>query len=112
MDHNEFERKIFEIISDVPPGKVITYGQIAMLAGYPRNSRLVGRILSHCTKGVWPCYRVVNAAGRCAGLASAGAAAGRFGRGLPPARCGRCTQGAAVNSPYQARFTISPSQGQ
>lgn len=65
MDHNEFERKIFEIISDVPPGKVITYGQIAMLAGYPRNSRLVGRILSHCTKGVWPCYRVVNAAGRC-----------------------------------------------
>lgn len=65
MDHKKFEAQIFRVISTIPHGRVITYGQIAALAGLPRNARLVGRILSRCTKGVYPCYRVVNAAGRC-----------------------------------------------
>ena len=45
------------------PGAVTTYGDVADVAGYPRNSRLVGRILQTAEVDV-PWWRVVNAAGR------------------------------------------------
>ena len=45
------------------PGEVTTYGDIADVAGYPKQSRLVGRILS-TTDAEVPWWRVVNAAGR------------------------------------------------
>ncbi len=45
------------------PGEVTTYGDVADVAGYPRQSRLVGRILATTPIEV-PWWRVVNAAGR------------------------------------------------
>ncbi len=45
------------------PGEVTTYGDIADMAGYPKLSRLVGRILSTTELEV-PWWRVVNVAGR------------------------------------------------
>ena len=45
------------------PGEVTTYGDIAEMAGYPKLSRLVGRILSTTDVEV-PWWRVVNRAGR------------------------------------------------
>ncbi len=44
-------------------GEVTTYGDVAEVAGYPRQSRLVGRILSVTNHEV-PWWRVVNAQGR------------------------------------------------
>lgn len=44
-------------------GEVTTYGDIAAVAGYPRNARLVGRILQTTTFEV-PWWRVVNVSGR------------------------------------------------
>jgi len=44
-------------------GEVTTYGDVAEVAGYPRQSRLVGRILATTDLDV-PWWRVVNAAGR------------------------------------------------
>lgn len=32
---------IYSIVEEIPEGKVATYGQIARLAGIPKNSRLV-----------------------------------------------------------------------
>ena len=58
---------ILEIVAEIPYGRTATYGQIADLAGQPRNARAVGRILSHAELfGDYPCHRVVNAAGRTA----------------------------------------------
>ena len=34
--------KIYDIVSQIPAGKVATYGQIAVLAGLPRGARVVG----------------------------------------------------------------------
>ena len=34
--------KIYEVVKNIPEGKVATYGQVAMLAGYPRWARVVG----------------------------------------------------------------------
>ena len=60
-------RKVLGIADSIPAGKVASYGQIAGLAGIPKNSRLVGRIMSMQDRyGEHPCHRVVNHAGRTA----------------------------------------------
>lgn len=62
------EKLIAEVLSvadSIPPGKVMSYGQIAEAVGRPKNSRLVGKIMSlQDTEGDHPCHRVVNQAGR------------------------------------------------
>ena len=53
--------KIYEQVKKIPKGKVATYGQIALMAGNPRWSRVVGYALhSNPEPGVIPCHRVVN----------------------------------------------------
>ena len=62
-----FRDDVFNIVSQIPPGRVTTYGHIAVLAGWPSHSRMVGRTLRY-TPGAeqLPCHRVVNKAGRTA----------------------------------------------
>ena len=58
-------RTVLEIADSIPKGYVATYGQIAEMAGRPRNARLIGRIMSMADRyGDHPCHRVVNHAGR------------------------------------------------
>ena len=58
---------ILSIVEEIPIGSVATYGQIASLSGRPKNSRLVGKILSISEYyGKYPCHRVVNHKGRIA----------------------------------------------
>lgn len=59
----ERERRIIDVLMALQPGEVTTYGDVAETAGYPRHSRLVGRILQTTDVDV-PWWRVVNAAGR------------------------------------------------
>ena len=60
---NVFE-KIYDVVRQIPRGKVATYGQIAALAGNKRWSRVVGYALhvNPDPDGI-PCYRVVNRLG-------------------------------------------------
>ena len=56
-----FFARVYEIVKEVPPGKVATYGQIAALAGAPRMARQVGYALHvNPEPGVIPCHRIVN----------------------------------------------------
>lgn len=59
--------RVIEIIREIPKGRVMTYGQIAELAGSPRRSRQVVRIL-HALSDRFdlPWHRVVNAKGEIA----------------------------------------------
>jgi methylated-DNA-protein-cysteine methyltransferase-like protein len=59
----ERERRILDVILALQPGEVVSYGDIADVAGYPRQSRLVGRILSTSDLEL-PWWRVVTSAGR------------------------------------------------
>lgn len=60
--------RIYEIVRRIPRGKVATYGQIAMLAGNPRWSRVVGYALHvNPDEQHIPCFRVVNRFGECSG---------------------------------------------
>jgi len=59
-----FTAKVIETIQAIPPGKVMTYGQIAKVAGSPRGARQVVRILHSMTdKYNLPWHRVINAKG-------------------------------------------------
>jgi methylated-DNA-protein-cysteine methyltransferase-like protein len=58
------DARIVDVIRAIGAGEVVTYGDIAEDAGYPKQSRLVGRILSTSTDPDLPWWRVVNAAGR------------------------------------------------
>ena len=62
-----FRDDVLNIVSQIPAGRVTTYGVIAALAGWPSHARMVGRTLRY-TPGAaqLPCHRVVNAVGRTA----------------------------------------------
>ena len=58
-----FER-IYDVVKQIPKGKVSTYGQVAMMAGNPRWARVVGYALhKNPEPGIIPCHRVVNRLG-------------------------------------------------
>ncbi|HAN10478.1 MAG TPA: cysteine methyltransferase [Clostridiales bacterium] len=57
---NFFER-VYEIVKNIPEGKVATYGDIAKMLGNQRASRAVGWALhNNPYQGIVPCHRVVN----------------------------------------------------
>ena len=59
------QERVWLIVHQIPKGQVATYGQIARLAGIPRHSRLIGRILSGLpTNTRLPWHRVINSQGR------------------------------------------------
>ena len=63
---NTFD-KIYEQVKKIPEGKVATYGQIALMAGNPRWSQIVGYALhANPQPGIIPCHRIVNKEGKLA----------------------------------------------
>ena len=63
MSDPDREQRILAVIRSLGPGEVVTYGDIAEDAGYPKQSRFVGRILATTDEEV-PWWRVVNSVGR------------------------------------------------
>lgn len=62
-----FTEKVVEVIRNIPEGRVMTYGQIARVAGSPRAARQVVRVLhSMSRKYRLPWHRVINSKGRIA----------------------------------------------
>jgi methylated-DNA-protein-cysteine methyltransferase-like protein len=65
-----FRERVFAWIRRIPRGQVATYGQIAALAGYPRQARRVGQALGSLGAGAHPgpknlpWQRVINSQGR------------------------------------------------
>ena len=62
MPPNSFQR-IHDVVSQVPSGRVVTYGQIARHLGMPSGARTVGWAMHECPTGV-PWHRVLNTQGR------------------------------------------------
>ncbi len=60
-DVTRFYQAVYALVARVPPGKVTTYGDIALALGWPRHARLVGYALAHCPDDTHiPAHRVVN----------------------------------------------------
>ena len=63
----QFKQDVLNIVSQIPHGRVTTYGTIAAWTGWPSHSRMVGRTLRYSPEAAaLPCHRVVNAVGRTA----------------------------------------------
>ncbi len=59
-----FFKRVYQIVAQIPVGKVASFGQIAALIGEPRNARVVGWAMHDAPKELGlPCHRVVNKAG-------------------------------------------------
>ncbi|HEY6953427.1 MAG TPA: MGMT family protein [Bacteroidota bacterium] len=56
---------IWRVVQQIPRGRVATYGQVAMEAGFPGNARLVGYALHALPSGSpVPWQRVINKRGQ------------------------------------------------
>lgn len=63
MEKSAFEL-IYDVVKQIPKGKVATYGQVAALAGNKRWARVVGYALhANPDPEHIPCHRVVNCQG-------------------------------------------------
>ena len=75
-DLPDFQRQVYEIARAIPPGEVLTYGEVARRIGDPGAARAVGQALGHNPFApVVPCHRVLAAGGRSGGFSAEGGAA-------------------------------------
>jgi methylated-DNA-[protein]-cysteine S-methyltransferase len=62
--YTDFQRAVVETLRSVPWGEVVTYGELAALAGYPNAQRAAGSVCAHNRFPlIVPCHRVVAAGG-------------------------------------------------
>jgi methylated-DNA-protein-cysteine methyltransferase-like protein len=64
-----FFEAVFEVVRQIPKGKVTSYGAIAEALGTKGSARMVGWAMnqSHFVKPAVPAHRVVNRQGRLSG---------------------------------------------
>jgi methylated-DNA-protein-cysteine methyltransferase-like protein len=69
-----YPRRVYALVRQVPPGRVITYGSIARLLGDPRHARQVGWAMAAAPSSgePLPAHRVINARGELSGGAAFG----------------------------------------
>ena len=60
---SDFNQQVYGIVARIPPGCVVTYGQIALALGRPHGARQVGWAMHRCPQGL-PWHRVINSQGR------------------------------------------------
>jgi methylated-DNA-protein-cysteine methyltransferase-like protein len=89
-----FRERVYEVVAQIPPGRIMTYGQIAGLCGSPRAARIVGGV-AHFGPESLPWHRVVNKSG---GFAAA-FPGGRIEHGKRLAEEGIQIEGDSVKSP-------------
>jgi methylated-DNA-[protein]-cysteine S-methyltransferase len=68
-----FERRVYGIARAIPPGRTLTYGEIAAGAGEPGAAQAVGQAMG---RNPWPivvpCHRVVGSGGKLGGFSATG----------------------------------------
>lgn len=64
---DEALERIWHVVAELPPGRVVSYGEVAALAGLPGRARLVGRALKVAPRALkLPWHRVLTASGKLA----------------------------------------------
>ncbi len=63
-DSPDYRRRVYDIVRAIPPGHVMTYGQIAEILGEGYTPRTVGYVMHAADESV-PWQRVINSQGAC-----------------------------------------------
>ena len=59
-----FREAVLRVVALIPKGRLASYGQVALLAGFPQRPRQVGMVLRGLPEGTpLPWHRVVNTQG-------------------------------------------------
>lgn len=67
IEPKSFFERVYDLVAEIPEGKVMTYGQIAMLLDGVCSPKIVGYAMSCAPADRFlPCHRVVNKAGEMA----------------------------------------------
>jgi methylated-DNA-[protein]-cysteine S-methyltransferase len=70
---SDFNRRVYAIVRQVPPGATITYGEIAERLGDKTLARAVGQAMGeNPTPIIMPCHRVLAAGGKTGGFSAPG----------------------------------------
>ena len=65
MNETLDKQKLYDILTSIPKGRVVTYGTLAKWLGNKHWARAVGNALHHNPDGdKYPCYKVVNSQGK------------------------------------------------
>lgn len=68
-----FKEKVYKIVSQIPKGKVVTYGQVSQMAGKKQFARAVGVYMKiNPNTPAVPCHRVVSSKGELTGYSGIG----------------------------------------
>ena len=65
VNDQKYRERVYEIVREIPPGKVMTYGQIAEILGAGYTPRTVGFVMHGADTGNVPWQRVINSQGAC-----------------------------------------------
>jgi methylated-DNA-protein-cysteine methyltransferase-like protein len=64
-DYDRWVKSVWQVVEDIPRGHVLTYGEVARLAGMSRAARRVSQAMRRAPRArKLPWHRVVNAAGK------------------------------------------------
>lgn len=74
MQH-DFKTRVYDVVSAIAPGTVMTYKEVATAVGAPRSARAVARVLSKNYDERIPCHRVIRSDGSVGGYNRGGEAA-------------------------------------
>lgn len=66
---DDYYERVYEIVAQIPRGKVSTYGAIARYIGIASGARMVGYALNNVRDRNIPAHRVVNQKGELTGRA-------------------------------------------
>ena len=64
VDTEVYREPVFDLVRQIPKGKVMTYGQIAAVLGEGYTARTIGYVMHASADGV-PWQRVINSQGKC-----------------------------------------------
>lgn len=64
-DEGNWYQSVWKVVSDIPSGHVLTYGEVARLSGMPKAARRVSQALRRAPGDLnVPWHRVVNSQGK------------------------------------------------
>ena len=67
MSMSAFTKTVYDVVRQIPKGKVMTYKEVAIAAGKPNAARAVGNVLNKNYDPAIPCHRVVRSDGKTGG---------------------------------------------
>jgi O-6-methylguanine DNA methyltransferase len=72
-EFSDFALKVIKVCKAIPPGKTITYAELARKAGFPKAARAVGNVLAKNPLPLLiPCHRVIRADGKIGNFSAPG----------------------------------------